>query len=205
MITDELLFNFKPVVINNIFNAQELYKIYDDRFRIAPESIGPDGSQYLRTDDFFGYVTSTYPPDENMIKRVHLLMQEHIPVKIKFHGLHVARYSLESGSEPKLYPHSDVGLEKASFTLSVQLESSLDWQICVNDDCFSLEKNQGLIFSGTHQVHWRPKVKFSENDFFDIMVYQFIEDSDSTLDITEEHRSVMREKTNDLYISKNFI
>lgn len=194
--TDDIFYDFEPVVIDNIFTVEELYEIYDTRFRIAPECIMPDGSQYVFSDKSCGYITSVYPLSNSIRQKIEDIIQKNVPIKIKSDGNHMPRYTLQSGSKPQLRPHYDVGLNNASFTLSIQLDSSKPWEVCVKDKCFNLEKNQALLFSGSHQIHWRPDIEFSDNDYYDIIVCQAIEDSENPITLDETHREKMRKEAN---------
>jgi hypothetical protein len=49
------------------------------------------------------------------------------------------------------------------------MDSTLDWELCAYDTCETLSKNEALVFSGSHQIHWRPPINFSENDYFDLI------------------------------------
>jgi hypothetical protein len=106
---------------------------------------------------------------------------------------HFPRYTLESGSNPQLKPHYDRGLEYASLTLSIQLKTTLDWPVCVGKDCFNIKENQAIMFSGSHQLHWRPDIEFKEDDYHDIIVCQ-IHNAEAPLRITDKHRELMLEK-----------
>lgn len=200
---NDTFFNFKPIILDNIFTGEELNEVYDTRFRIAPASIMPDGSQYVFKDESCGYITSVYPLKQHLLNKIESIIQNNVPIKIKSDGNHMPRYTLESGSKPQLRPHYDIGMKSASFTLSIQLDYSKDWQICVKDQCFTLKKNQALLFSGSHQVHWRPNIEFDKNDYYDIIVCQAVEDLENPLLLDETHRKFM-EKEADYYMNKYF-
>lgn len=206
----DLYFNFQPIVIDNFFTESELADIYDMRFNIAPTKTTPDGDSLVFVDSSCGYETSGYMSKPYILKKIEKTMQEHIPVKISVsnevgesHGIHIPRYSLKSGSKPQLRPHYDVGLQYASFTLSIQLEKSMDWPVCVGDQCFTLDKNQAVLFSGSHQIHWRPDIEFKENDFYDIIVCQAVENTRNPLILDDAHRAKMQEEA-DNFVRKYF-
>jgi hypothetical protein len=75
-------------------------------------------------------------------------------------------------------------LEYPSITLSIQLDSTLDWELCAYDTCDTLQSNQALVFSGSDQIHWRPRVDFKDDDYFDIMVCQMTLSGSEKLDST---------------------
>ena len=206
----DLYYNFKPIVIDNIFTEEELADIYNTRFNIAPNLKTPDGSSYLFNDESCGYTTCVYAPKAYILKKIETVIQKHTPINISIsndigetYGIHMPRYSLKSGSKPQLRPHYDVGLEYASFTLSIQLDKTKDWPVCVGDECFTLQKNQGVLFSGSHQIHWRPDMEFGEEDFYDIIVCQAVENKRNPLILDNTHREYMQEQA-DNFVRKYF-
>lgn len=204
MNSKEIFYDFEPILIDNVFTDQELFSIYDTRFRVAPECILPDGSQYVFADESCGYITCVYPLKESIRNKIENIIQDNVPIKVKSDGNHIPRYTLESGSKPQLRPHYDVGMKTASFTLSIQLDSTKSWDLYVKDKCFNLKKNQAVLFSGSHQIHWRPDIEFSENDYYDIIVCQAIEDSDDPIILDNEHKEKMQKDVNS-FLEKYFI
>jgi hypothetical protein len=101
-------------------------------------------------------------------------------------GILWARYTLESGSMPTLMPHQDRSETHVALMFTTELDSNIDWDFYVEDEKFTMEKNQGIWFSGTHQSHWRPDYDFQEGDYYDIILCQ----THSSLDenpLEEEH------------------
>jgi len=101
-------------------------------------------------------------------------------------GILWARYTLESGSLPTLMPHQDRSETHVALMFTVELDTNIDWDFYVEDEKFTMEKNQGIWFSGTHQSHWRPDYDFQEGDYYDIILCQ----THSSLDnnpLEEEH------------------
>jgi hypothetical protein len=104
-------------------------------------------------------------------------------------------------STPLLYPHTDEGFNESRLTLDYQIRSNTSWDICVSandkETSYTLEDNQALIFSGTHQVHWRPKKTFKDTDFIELMFFNFSPIKKSTL--TNSHINDMRIKSKEIY------
>ena len=101
-------------------------------------------------------------------------------------GILWARYTLESGSMPTLMPHQDRSETHVALMFTTELDTNIDWDFYVEDEKFTMEKNQGIWFSGTHQSHWRPDYDFQEGDYYDIILCQ----THSSLDenpLEEEH------------------
>jgi hypothetical protein len=78
---------------------------------------------------------------------------------------------------PNLDFHIDSVFTKPMLTFDIQMRSTLDWPIIVNEKEYSLKDNQALTFSGTHQVHSRKPVAFKEDDVCD-MIFCHLEHSD---------------------------
>ncbi len=194
--------NFKPRKISNIFSPSEIEDIYKARFEDAINKKMHDGGSYTFADPSCGYITSVYPLPEHIRKRLLEKVQNIALFVAKEDGIHCPRYTLESGSNPQLKPHYDVGLKTAALTLSVQLKHTKPWKLFVNDDGFDLEFNEAVIFSGTHQIHWRPDIEFSKDDYYDILVCQYVP-LESPLPLTDEHRAQMQKKA-DEYVRKYF-
>lgn len=194
--------NFKPKLIENIFSDSEIDEIYEARFNHAVNKKMHDGGSYTFADPSCGYITSVYPLPENIRKILLAKVREVAFFIAQEDGIHFPRYTLESGSTPQLKPHYDVGLKTAALTLSVQLKHTKPWKLYVNDDGFDLEFNQAVIFSGTHQIHWRPDIDFNEDDYYDILVCQYVP-IENPLPLTDEHRAQMRKKA-DNYVGKYF-
>jgi hypothetical protein len=115
-------------------------------------------------------------------------------ISIERISTHYARYSLQSGHKPLLMPHYDRALTKAMFSLAIVLDSTFDWDIYVEGEKFVPRKNDGVLFSGSHQVHWRPDVEFKEDDYYDIIVCQFEELTDEDRSLSKEHKETMDER-----------
>jgi hypothetical protein len=79
---------------------------------------------------------------------------------------------------PLLYPHIDEAFAGKRFTVDVQLKSNVSWDIVVDnwksEQLFNLKDNQALTFSGTHQVHWRPKKDFKDEEFLEALFLHFV-------------------------------
>jgi hypothetical protein len=203
MANSEYFFNFKPIVIDNFFTEKEIKSVYKTRFEIAPNVERGDGSSHLFSDPNCGYITCFHPLENNIRTKIINEISNKTLIKIKESGNHIPRYTLDSGFVPALWPHYDSGLKEASLTLSIQLKKTIDWDLYVNGEKFNLNYNQAVLFSGSHQVHWRPKIKFKQDDYYDIVVCQVYEDIENPLMLDQSHKAIMQTKM-DFYINKFF-
>jgi hypothetical protein len=185
--------NFSTMIIDNIFTQDQIDRIYKERFEDATTKKMQDGSPFVFADESCGYITSVYPLPKDVQERILQVMQQRSFFLIDNVESHFPRYTLESGSNPQLKPHYDRGLEYASLTLSIQLKTTLDWPVCVGKDHYNIKENQAIMFSGSHQLHWRPDIEFKEDDYHDIIVCQ-VRNAEAPLRITDKHRELMLEK-----------
>ena len=90
----------------------------------------------------------------------------------------------------------DDNFEYARLTFDIQLSSNKLWKIFVEDNDFELHENEGLVFSGTHQVHWREKVIFDNTDYVDMLLCQFSNPSLLSKPINLKFKSDIRSRAN---------
>jgi hypothetical protein len=178
--------DFAPIVVDEIFSTDQYKDIYDRVNKTFPSELiadVPENSGYMNAGEigYFAYVNGFR---EDVYKAVQDIAESTTGLKLGSPEIHFARYSLKTGYPPILRPHYDEMLKYPSITMSIQLESSFDWELYANFESAMLSPNQGMIFSGSHQMHWRPRVEFKEDDFYDIMVCQ-LKVSDELL--TQEH------------------
>jgi hypothetical protein len=88
-------------------------------------------------------------------------------------------------------PHYDRALTDATFSLAIVLDNTIDWDIYVEGEQFMPRKNDAVLFSGSHHIHYRPDIEFKDEDYYDIMVCQFYEDTDQDITLDEEHIEYM--------------
>lgn len=182
--------DFPPVVVDQIFSKDQYEDIYDRVNKTFPSELiadVPENSGYMNAGEigYFAYVNGFR---DDVFKAVQDVAESTTGLKLGSPEIHFARYSLKTGYPPILRPHYDEMLQHPSITMSIQLESSFDWELYANFESATLSPNQGMVFSGSHQMHWRPRVEFKEDDFYDIMVCQ-LKVSDEML--TDEHRADM--------------
>jgi hypothetical protein len=186
----EYLYNFKPVVIDNVFTQEEYDSVYNSVNAVFPQELRsdvPPDSGYFNAGDigYFAYVNGF---EDIIYKKLMELTKEYGHKDVVEPKVHFARYTPKTGFPPMLRPHNDLGVETLALTLSVQLDTSFDWELCAVDTCITLKKNQAMLFSGSHQIHWRPLKEFGPDDYFDIMVCQMYLDTEP---LSEEHKEKM--------------
>lgn len=102
-----------------------------------------------------------------------------------------ARYSTKFGYRPKLFPHFDQTFDSHRLTLDVQVKSTIEWPIIVEGKEFILQDSDGLIFSGTDQIHWRSEIDLSETDVVDLIFCHCERKDGPNKKISKDHKEMM--------------
>jgi hypothetical protein len=191
------LTEFKPFVIKDVLSQEDYDYVYECVNEGFPTEITPDlppdnreFREYLDVPEL-GYLAYIKGFKQGFCETVKEISEKATGLSLRLPQIHFARYTTKTGNKPLLRPHNDSELKNPSITLSIQLDSTLDWELCAYDTCDTLESNQALIFSGSHQIHWRPVVEFSDEDYFDILVCQLSVIGESSL--SEDHSAMMEE------------
>ena len=174
--------NLKPEIIKDIFSNYEFKNLYksfkksENNYTIIPE---------------LGYAAFSIKLDEDIISTLKSTIENKLNIKVAKMEAHYARYSLNTGYKPMLMPHYDRALTDATFSLAIVLDNTIDWDIYVEGEQFMPRKNDAVLFSGSHHIHYRPDIEFKDEDYYDIMVCQFYEDTDQDITLDEEHIDYM--------------
>jgi hypothetical protein len=73
---------------------------------------------------------------------------------------------------PALPPHLDADENLVTFNYCLD-QNIEDWEVWVEDKPYNLKKGDALIFSAVNQVHWRPKRKWKEGEFVEIVSFDY--------------------------------
>ena len=178
--------NLKPEIIKDIFSNYQFTNLYksfkksENDYTIIPE---------------LGYAAFAIKLDEDIISTLKSTIENKLNIKVAKMEAHYARYSLNTGHKPMLMPHYDRALTHATFSLAIVLDNTIDWDIYVEVEQFMPRKNDAVLFSGSHHIHYRPDIEFKDEDYYDIMVCQFYEDTDQDITLDEEHIEYMNRLT----------
>lgn len=178
-------YNVTPTLIENIFT--------DEQYAFLYEQINKTPKQLISEIADTGYLAKSDPTKNFLGDIIKSRAEELAGVELTKYMTHHARYTLKSNNIPRLNPHYDRNLEFPTFTLSIILDSTFDWDLYAEAVHIPVRKNTAAFFSGSHQVHWRPFHAFKEDDYYDILVCQFrVKDSLET--ISDEHREMIDQK-----------
>ncbi len=71
------------------------------------------------------------------------------------------------GNDPILPPHLDG--DENLVTLNTNIGGNIDWDIYIDGTRYELPVGKTIVFSAINQVHWRPKRKFKEGEYLEIL------------------------------------
>jgi hypothetical protein len=186
------ILNFNPKIINNFFTdveINEIYKIVNDKIikNIENNLFEYDGFEINKGHGSFMYNQNTgsdiiFP--KNIYEKIKIQMEEVLAIELEMPSLCFQRYSLMTGNNPKLHPHTDQykiikGKHNINndphndthlFSLSVPLKNNFNWDILVDWKNYSLDNNDALLFSATADLHCRPHREFQINEKYDVLI-----------------------------------
>jgi hypothetical protein len=162
-------YNYENLIVTDIFTDSEIDAIYE-HVEQAPE----EKKHFVSVFSHTAYMT--WMPDD-IVNTIVAKAQETTDKKLALRELSFARYKKVSDDIPVcLTPHRDETFREPRITMDIQLKSNIDWPIVVEGRSYQLKDNQALTFAGTHQVHWRPKIQFGDEDFLDMIFCHFSEE-----------------------------
>jgi len=177
--------DFPNTIIKNALNENEISEIFDVVNKTTHKT-------FLDTLCYYSW---------------HIRLPEHIEnkfldyaekvsgTKLKLLEYNFSRYEIVENYHPLLFPHTDEAFSGPRVTLDYQIRSNIKWPIVVDDwktkKEFLLQDNEILTFSGTHQIHWRPKQNFNKDHFLEAIFLHFEPIGAEKLSI--EHINEMRD------------
>lgn len=184
-------------IIDGVLDQDDKDKIYSH-----VSQAGPDQIRFI--GEFAQIVYLNWLP-QSVVDKLTKIAQETTDVPIELRELSFCRYAKVPDKDvaPNLFPHLDETFKEPRLTLDVQVESTLDWPLVVEGKEFSLKDGQALTFSGTHQVHWRKKVEFSNEDYVDMIFCHFSEVGVDREVLTWEHYGPLLDRRDQIMTEYN--
>lgn len=173
---DKPYFDLVPQVIPDFFTETEYKGLYD--------LIEKNNQDRDDRNEPMGYFSRNIEMEEPYLSKIIEQVNKVYPIDPDLSkGCFVYnRYTWKTGNPPTLKPHFDTMIESGAITLSIVLDNTIDWDIVAEDQTFGIYKNEAFMFSGTHHLHWRPKIEFGPDDYYDFLLCQFIDKNPVTLD-----------------------
>jgi len=169
----------KNTTVSNIFSDYEIETLYADinleieKYYSTQNHLGRLYSiLYWKKNKIENNETVDFKIKNNIVDKIVSSAQNHSSVVLQLESISFTRYSLDYGI-PELPPHVDTSFKQPRLTFDVQLKGNTSWPIIIEDDKYVLKNNEALIFSGTHQVHWRERKKFNLGEYIDMLLCQF--------------------------------
>lgn len=183
--------DFPNKIFKNVLTQEEYSEVYD----LVSKATNVAFQEALSYNIF--HITLPEP----IIDKLTAIAEEVSGTKVKRPEYNVSRYETVTSNcgktyTPILYPHTDDAFIVPKITLDLQLRTNVSWDIAVDNwdsvELYTLSDNEMLSFSGTHQVHWRPKREFKPGEFLDMMFLHFEPIDGETL--SSQHINEMRER-----------
>lgn len=95
--------------------------------------------------------------------------------KVRLTHYNYIEYNMTHGDgryAPSLPPHLDADENLVTFNYCLD-QNIEDWTLWVDDKEYELKKGDAIIFSACNQVHWRPKRKWKEGEFCEIVSFDY--------------------------------
>jgi hypothetical protein len=173
----------KNTVVSNIFSDHEIETLYIDinleieKYYSTQSHLGRLYSiLYWKKNKIENNETVDFKINNSIVETIVSSAQNHSNVALQLESISFTRYSLDYGI-PELPPHVDTSFKQPRLTFDVQLKGNTSWPIVVEDDKYILKNNEALIFSGTHQIHWRERKSFNSGEYIDMLLCQFSEET----------------------------
>ena len=181
-----------PFYVDNLFSDDQVTRIMsliNENRKLEPFVIGDriqDG--YIRQSEFksrfqpkiaknMSRVLIEFDMPEDCEKRLDEIAKPLYNEEIALCHWNYIDYNLKYGygdNSPALPPHLDA--DENLVTINYCPNTNIDWDLYVSnwDDTnnftkYSLKGGQTIVFSAVNQIHWRPKRKFKEGEFCEII------------------------------------
>lgn len=152
-------------IIDDVLSIQQIDALKNLRDQINGRLDGKKGRELRPVSD-----NNLLP--EDIVYKLTSMASDFYGKELKLYAVAFGRYSNQFGL-PKLPPHIDD--VPSQFTLDYQLDGNISWPIVIEGNSYILKNNSVLVFEGEHVLHWRPKRKFIDSEFLDLMWFQFID------------------------------
>ena len=172
--------DFNCFIINDVLTQNNINHIYN--------SID-NAEQTLQT--WGGRKSLPIPATTELYENLESILSLRMGQQMKLKEFFFVRYSKEYGFESKLFPHYD-SREAQRITLDIQLKANEDWGVVVEGKNNILKYNQGLVFAGTQQIHWRENKKISNDSVIDMLICNFAYDPDRPLEEGQVEKLIER-------------
>lgn len=161
------------IVVDDVFTDDEIKEIYRRIDGQIESNIASGQDRYrgffkVKNNGFLVYTDETFR--DIVSDRLKERLSDITGIEVKTIGMHFSRYEAYDGLQPNLMPHLDRHSKNANLTMTVQLQSTLDWSLYVDTEEVKMFNNRGVLFCSNYQLHWRPDKKFGPKDKYDTVL-----------------------------------
>lgn len=182
-------YNLDNRVVKNVLNQDQIDRVYE-LVNSCPEDKIKAPNTYGQLAFFIDEFDSRESGAEDIYLSIENMLKSEYNIDLKIAAIQFVRYTTKSGNPAWLPPHYDKVFKKPMITVDIQMNSNLVWPVYVNGISYTLENNEALVFSGTHQIHWRPKIELKDEQYLD-MIFCHLEDTQAE-EISDKHRVDMK-------------
>jgi hypothetical protein len=172
LLTDEEDEQIKSLVNNNINQFTEMVQRNNERMTEVPSS------RYVpKRVETMSRLMTEFDMPENILSKLDSIAKPIYDGDIALaHYIYIdyAKKHSDYRQDPTLSPHLDG--DNNLVTINYCIDGNIDWDIYVGDmddqtnfTRYTLKKGQAIVFSAINQVHWRPRRKFADDEFLQIV------------------------------------
>jgi hypothetical protein len=182
-------YNLDNKVISGVLSQDQIDRVYS-LVNSCPENKIKAPNDYGQLAFFIDEFDSRESGAEDIYLSIENMLKSEYNINLKIAAIQFVRYTTKSGNRAWLPPHYDKVFKKPMITVDIQMDSNLVWPVYVNGTSYTLSNNEALVFSGTHQIHWRPKIELQDDQYLD-MIFCHLEDTQAD-EISDKHRVDMK-------------
>lgn len=170
-------YSYRNLIVDSIFSEEDIAKIYGH--------VNNTSESKKQLEENLGHVAYFSWLPEDIVTKIVSVAQSVSDKRLELRELSFARY--EASLTPRLHPHLDTVFKEPRLTFDIQVGGNVSWDLIVEGRSYTLKNNQALTFSGTHQIHWRPKRIFEDGEYLDMIFCHFSEVGATPNTLGDEH------------------
>jgi hypothetical protein len=164
----------KPHIVKNFFTSEEVDVLLSIiNYQKIAKDLGEFYSPLVLPNMARMQIEVMYLP--SIQRKLEIFASEIVGEEVFMSHNSYLSYNKEHSPEvnPRLPVHYDSDNYFSKLTMDYQLNSNVDWPIVIEDEYFSLEYGDLLVFWGAGQAHWRDPVLFKEGDNTEVLTMHF--------------------------------
>jgi hypothetical protein len=194
--------DFEPIIVKNVLSEDQIEHIYK-----YIDGKSADNEKWAGRKSWMMSDTDTL--GKSIIHRIEDVTKKAIDADVRLNEFpFLLRYSPKYGNISKLFPHSDYR-DSQRVTIDIQLKYDEEWEIVVEGKSYTLKYNEGLIFLGTQQMHWRTNKVLKKETEVDMFIANLHYDPDRPLDEKQQeildHRGYHLKNETHIYFTEEVI